>query len=80
MISQLNYYLRRGFDLVLTAHYTPEDLKDVQAKIAYLTDLKEIALESRSAGEMRAKVQARYPHYSGQNYLDMTVRFFFPGE
>ncbi len=80
MISQLNYYLRRGFDLVLTAHYTPEDLKDVQAKIAYLTDLKEIALESGSAGEMRAKVQARYPHYSGQNYLDMTVGSFFPGE
>ena len=65
---------------MLTAHYTPEDLKDVQTKIAYLTDLKEIALESESAGEMRAKVQARYPHYSGQNYLDMTVGFFFPGE
>ena len=32
IISQLNYYIRRGFDLVLTAHYTPEDLKDAQAK------------------------------------------------
>ena len=78
ILSQLNYYLRRGFDLVLTSHYTPEDLKDARTKIAYLTDLKEIALASESADEMRAKVQAKYPHYSGQNYLDMTVGFFFP--
>ena len=78
ILSQLNYYLRRGFDLVLTSHYTPEDLKDARTKIAYLTDLKEIALASECADEMRAKVQAKYPHYSGQNYLDMTVGFFFP--
>ena len=78
ILSQLNYYIRRGFDLVLTSHYTPEDLKDARTKIAYLTDLKEIALASESADEMRAKVQAKYPHYSGQNYLDMTVGFFFP--
>lgn len=78
ILSQLNYYLRRGFDLVLTSHYTPEDLKDARTKIAYLTDLKEIALASENADEMRAKVQAKYPHYSGQNYLDMTVGFFFP--
>ena len=78
IISQLNYYIRRGFDLVLTAHYTPEDLKDAQTKAAYLTELKEIALQCESAGEMRAKVQAKYPDYSGLNYLDMTVGFFFP--
>ena len=78
ILSQLNYYLRKGFDLVLTSHYTPEDLKDARTKFAYLTDLKEIALASESADEMRAKVQAKYPHYSGQNYLDMTVGFFFP--
>lgn len=78
ILSQLNYYLRKGFDLVLTSHYTPEDLKDVRTKIAYLMELKEIALDSESADEMRAKIQAKYPHYSGQNYLDMTVGFFFP--
>ena len=78
ILSQLNDDLRKGFDLVLTSHYTPEDLKDVRTKIAYLTELKEIALDSESADEMRARVQAKYPHYSGQNYLDMTVGFFFP--
>ncbi len=37
IISQLNYYICKGFDLVLTSHYTPEDLKDAQTKVAYLT-------------------------------------------
>ena len=80
IISQLNYYIRKGFDLVLTAHYAPEDLKDAQTKVDYLTNLKEIALESESADEMKAKVQEQYPDYSGMNYLDMTVGFFFPNK
>lgn len=80
MISQLNDYIRRGFDLVLTSHYTPEDLKDAQTKVAYLTELKEIALTCESAAEMKAKVQEKHPDYSGMNYLDMTVGFFFPNK
>lgn len=80
MISQLNYYIRRGFDLVLTSHYTPEDLKDAKTKVAYLTELKEIALSCESAEEMKAAVQQKYPDYSGMNYLDMTVGFFFPNK
>lgn len=80
IISQLNYYIRHGFSLVLTAHYTPEDLKDAKTKVAYLTDLKEIALTCGSAAEMKAKVQEKYAGYSGLNYLDMTVGFFFPGK
>ena len=80
MNSQLNYYIRHGFDLVLTAHYTPEDLKDARTKVSYLTALKDIALTCESADEMKAKVQAQYPNYSGMNYLDMTVGFFFPNK
>ena len=80
ILSQLNYSIRRGFDLVLTSHYTPEDLKDARAKAAYLADLKEIALTCETAAEMKAKVQAKYPDYSGENYLDMTVGFFFPNK
>ena len=78
IISQLNYYIRCGFDLVLTAHYTPEDLKDAKTKVTYLMDLKEIALTCETAAEMKAKVQEKYSGYSGLNYLDMTVGFFFP--
>jgi len=80
IISQLNYYIRHGFDLVLTSHYTPEDLKDAKIKVDYLNDLKEIADTCETAEEMREKVNAKYIGYSGLNYLDMTVGFFFPAK
>lgn len=80
IISQLNYYIRKGFTLILTAHYTPEDLKDAETKIAYLKDLKEISFTCENAEEMKKKVQEKYAGYSGLNYLDMTVGFFFPGK
>lgn len=77
IISVLNYYLRKGFDLVLTSHYTPEDLKDVKTKIDYLYALKEIFETCESGEEMKKKVMEKYPEYSGLNYLDMTVNMFF---
>lgn len=70
----------KGFDLVLTSHYTPEDLKDVRTKVDYLNNIKEIALECDNADEMKKKVNEKYPEYSGLNYLDMTVNFFFPAK
>ena len=76
-IAQLRGYLERGFDLVLTSHYTPEDLKDVQTKIDYLEDLKALAAASSSAEEFKAAVQERYPAYGGGNYLDLTAGAFF---
>lgn len=78
IIAQLKEYQAKGFDLILTSHYTPEDLKDAQTKIDYLKDLKDIAAASADAEGFKAAVQARYPAYSGGNYLDMTAGFFFP--
>ena len=77
IIAELNRYLEKGYDLILTSHYTPEDLKDVQTKIAYLQNLKTIATGCTNADDFRAAVAAQYPAYSGQNYLDMTAGFFF---
>lgn len=62
--------------MILTSHYTPEDLKDVQTKIDYLENLKEIAENSADADSFKAKVHKQYPQYSGENYLDMTAGFF----
>lgn len=78
IISTLNYYLRKGFDLVLTSHYTPEDLKDVRTKIDYLYALKDIPESCETAEEMKKEVLKRFPEYGGLNYLDMTVNAFFP--
>ena len=77
MIAELQGYIEKGYDLILTSHYTPEDLKDAQTKIDYLENLKKIAAGVQNADEFKAEVGKQYPQYSGQNYLDMTAGFFF---
>lgn len=77
IMAQLHGYIGKGYDLILTSHYTPEDLKDAETKIAYLKSLKEMAAQSRNAEDFMAKVSGRYPQYAGQNYLAMTAGFFF---
>lgn len=77
VIEQLNGYIGRGYDLILTSHYTPEDLKDAQTKIDYLKNLKAIAAGCKNAEEFKTKVRAEYPNYGGENYLEMTAGFFF---
>lgn len=77
MTAQLKDYIARGFALILTSHYTPEDLKDAETKIAYLQDLKAVASNCTDAEQFKAEVGRRYPSYGGQNYLEMTAGFFF---
>ena len=77
MVSELRSYIEKGYDLILTSHYTPEDLKDAETKINYLENLKKIAAAVQNAEEFKAAVNQQYPQYSGQNYLDMTASFFF---
>lgn len=77
MIAELRSYIEKGYDLILTSHYTPEDLKDAAAKIDYLENLKKIASGCQNADAFKAEVSKQYPQYSGQNYLDMTAGFFF---
>ena len=76
-IAQLQGLVEAGIDLILTSHYTPEDLKDARTKIAYLEELKRLAAASTTAEGFKAAVDARFPSYGGANYLDMTAGFFF---
>ncbi len=77
MIAQLKDYITTGYDLILTSHYTPEDLKDAQTKIDYLESLKQLAATCANADDFKNKVNQAYPNYGGSNYLDMTTGFFF---
>lgn len=77
VIAQLKDYISKGIDLILTSHYTPEDLKDAQTKIDYLEDLKTISKRCKNAEELKKAVNEKYSNYSGENYLDMTAGFFF---
>ena len=76
-IAQLQGLVEAGIDLILTSHYTPEDLKDARTKIAYLKELKRLAAASTTAEGFKAAVDARFPSYGGANYLDMTAGLFF---
>ena len=77
IIAQLKGYIGKGISLILTSHYTVENLDDARTKIAYLDDLKKIASENATAEEFKAAVQKKYSGYSGLNYLDMTAGFFY---
>ena len=77
IIAQLKDYIQKGYDLIRGCIRVIEDLKDAQAKIDYLENLKKIASDCADANSFKAEVQKRYPAYGGQNYLDMTAGFFF---
>lgn len=78
IISQLQGYKARGFDLILTSHYVPEDLADVDTKLSYLEQIKTIAAQSSGRVDFLAAAQTAFPQYSGGNYLEMTAGMFFP--
>lgn len=78
LIETLENFLARNYDLILTSHYTPEDVKDVQTKIDYLKRLCAIASQCGDGAQMKERVTKEYPQYAGGNYLDMSVAFFFP--
>ena len=78
IIEQLKGYKEKGYNLILSSHYTPETLTDVDTKIAYLENIKKIARESKNINEFKEEVKREYPNYSGLNYLDMTAGYFFP--
>ena len=78
IITQLNGYKEKSYNLVLSSHYVPETIKDVDTKIAYLKELKELAKNSSNTNDFKDKVKAKFPAYSGLNYLDMTAGYFFP--
>ena len=77
IITQLRGYISNGYNLILTSHYTPENLKDAETKISYLENLKTIAAGCSDADSFKSEVQKQYPEYSGENYLAMTAGFFF---
>ena len=77
MIDILKGYIEKNYNLILTSHYIPEDIKAVDTKIAYIETLLNIASTCKSKDEMIEKVKEEYPNYSGVNYLEMTAGFFF---
>jgi uroporphyrinogen-III synthase len=77
LISQLKDLIARGFDYILTSHYTPENLQDAQEKVDYLETIKAAAASSSTAEAFKQSIKEKYPNYTGESYLDMTGGLFF---
>ena len=67
------YLIKHGNTVILNDGGSEEKQKKEQVE-----ELKELAKESKDATDFENKVKAKYPEYSGLNYLDMTAGFFFP--
>ena len=76
IIVQFKEYVKKVCDLILTSHYTPEDLKDAETKIACIESLKDIPADCNNADEFKQKVNDCYSGYSSGNYLNMTAGYF----
>lgn len=78
MIAQFEAYQTNEVNFVLTSHYAPETLEDVAVKLAYLEQTKIFAAEATTAAEFIEKMQAEFPGYGGENYLEMSAGMLFP--
>ena len=65
IIAELKAYEEKGVTFILTSHYTPEDLKDAETKIAYLEKLKSLVAENADAGALAAALSAAWPGLPG---------------
>jgi hypothetical protein len=78
LITQFKSFIAKKYDIILSSHHMPENIKDVEIKISYLEKIKEIAAHSQSAQDFKSGVKKAFSGYHGDNYLDMTAGFFFP--
>lgn len=78
MLSILQDYQNKGYDMILTAHGGPEKQDAVMEKISYVTKTKELASVNTTADGFTAAMKEAFPNYAGENYLDMTAGYLFP--
>ncbi len=60
LISTLEGYIANKYNLILTSHYTPEDINDVETKIEYLKSLKEIYKQSKDSDTFKKNIMQNF--------------------
>lgn len=76
-LASLENMKAKGYKLILSGHHTPETPADVNAKIAYVRNIRALAQQSTGKDDFIARVKKAYPGYAGLNYLDMTAGYLF---
>jgi len=77
LIDELNDYVNKNYNLVLSSHYTPENIDNVKEKIEYIKNIINISNKCNTKEEFIEEVKKEYPNYNGLNYLDMTAANFY---
>lgn len=77
MLSTLKGYQDAGYDMILSAHSSPEGQDAVTEKIAYVEKAKELAVSCETAEAFTAAMQDAFPDYDGENYLEMSAEFLY---
>ena len=72
MLSTLAAYRAQNYALILTSHHEPEPPTALDAKIAYLERMKEIA-QTGSQQAFTEGMKRAFPDYAGEGYLEMTA-------
>lgn len=76
-IEDLKGYKDKGYKLVLTSHYVPENIDVVAEKIAYLEKVKEFAQTCKTRDEFIKAVTNAFPDYAGEAYVGMSAGALF---
>lgn len=77
LISQLKEYKKKNYTLILSGHHMPETVEALDAKIAYVQTVRDLAKSSKTPDEFKGKMKDKFPNFSGENYLDMTADNLF---
>jgi hypothetical protein len=76
-LTKLTECIKKGYDLIFSSHYPPEDLADVQEKIDYLKKLQSAAAAAKTPLEFMQTMKKEFPAYGGDHYLEMTSQCLF---
>lgn len=77
IINELTRYKSKGYILILTSHYAPEQMDAVDKKISYLKETKEIIKKSKTREEFTDSMKKSFSDYLGENYLNMSAQMLF---
>lgn len=77
MTAYLRKLMEEGYTVFLTSHHSPESVSDMEAKIAYLQTVKDVASASSSREEFISEMKRLCPNLKGDHYLEMTAANLF---
>ena len=76
-IEKMKEYKSKKYAMILTSHHTPETQQAVTEKLTYLKQMKKFANKFKTKTEFLSAMNARFPNYSGDAYLQMTADMLY---